>query len=139
MPIENLFPRLVEAGFRRISSEDAKYNCVAWAAGRNDEWWDVEPGYRWPENVPRDSRLDSLIKLYEALGFVRGATKDLEQGVEKVAIYGDEYFWTHAARQLPDGKWTSKIGSMEDIEHETLDGLCGGEYGKVMEILRRKT
>jgi hypothetical protein len=138
MAIEDLFPSLSEGGFRTISSEDGRYNCVAWAAGRNDEWWDVPPGYHWPADVQRNSKLESLINLYESLGFVRGADESFEQGFDKVAVYGDRYLWTHAARQLPNGKWTSKIGSMEDIEHDTLMGLCGDEYGSVMEILRRK-
>ena len=29
---------------------------------------------------------------------------------------------THAARQLPSGKWTSKLGDADDIEHNTLEG-----------------
>lgn len=43
---------------------------------------------------------------------------------------------THAARQLENGKWTSKLGQLEDIEHE-LDGLVGDKYGIVVTILRR--
>ena len=42
----------------------------------------------------------------------------------------------HAARQLSTGKWTSKLGALEDIEHE-LDGLMGERYGKVGKILKR--
>jgi hypothetical protein len=43
---------------------------------------------------------------------------------------------THAARQLPNGKWTSKLGRWQDIEHE-LDGLVGEMYGTVKQILKR--
>ncbi|TAF36353.1 MAG: hypothetical protein EAZ69_10585 [Oscillatoriales cyanobacterium] len=43
---------------------------------------------------------------------------------------------THAARQLANGKWTSKLGWLEDIEHE-LDGLTGDRYGVVGQILKR--
>ncbi len=43
---------------------------------------------------------------------------------------------TRAARQLPNGKWTSKLGRWQDIEHE-LDGLVGEMYGTVKQILKR--
>jgi hypothetical protein len=44
------------------------------------------------------------------------------------------------ARQLPTGVWTSKCGSLEDIEHETLEALAGFgpyEYGAVVRFLKR--
>ena len=37
---------------------------------------------------------------------------------------------------MADGRWTSKIGPFEDIEHE-LAGLTGQEYGDVAMYLRR--
>lgn len=36
---------------------------------------------------------------------------------------------SHAARQLPNGRWTSKCGQAEDIEHDLRD-LEGRLYGK---------
>lgn len=138
MAIEDLFPLLNGAEFIRTSDQDAKYNCVAWAAGRSNEWWDIAPGYCWPDGVPRDCSLENIVKVFQGLGFNNCDSDALEQGFEKVAIYGDEYMWTHVARQLATGKWTSKIGSMEDIEHDALAGLCGDEYGKVMRVLKRK-
>jgi len=43
---------------------------------------------------------------------------------------------THVARQLPSGRWTSKMGFLEDIEH-TVDALRGFYYGAVTQILKR--
>jgi hypothetical protein len=43
---------------------------------------------------------------------------------------------THAARQLPDGTWTSKLGISEDIQH-ALDDLAGAVYRAVVQILKR--
>lgn len=61
----------------------------------------------------------------------------LEVGVERVALFaGSDGFPTHAARQLPNGRWTSKIGFLEDIEHDLYD-LEGSEYGAVVRIMRR--
>ena len=62
----------------------------------------------------------------------------VEIGFEKVAIYGQTLFYRHAARQLPNGKWTSKLGEEEDIEHDTPDDVAGGLYGEVVQILKRE-
>ena len=48
-------------------------------------------------------------------------------------------YWTHAARLKADGKWTSKLGTEEDIEHNTLESMEGDLYGLVIQILRKKT
>ena len=42
----------------------------------------------------------------------------------------------HAARQLPSGRWTSKLGFLEDIEH-ALHDLEGTEYGAVVLVMKR--
>ena len=44
-------------------------------------------------------------------------TSDPEPGLEKVAVFADETGPTHAARQLADGMWTSRLGRSEDTEH----------------------
>jgi hypothetical protein len=56
---------------------------------------------------------------------------------ERTVGYGSSFLYTHAARQLPNGKWTSKLGKGEDIEHDTPDDVSGGIYGEVVEIMRR--
>ena len=65
----------------------------------------------------------------------------LEDGFEKVAVYHNDEGYTHAALQLADGKWTSKLGDYEDIRHESFDALYGDsedEYGKLFCIMKRK-
>jgi hypothetical protein len=44
---------------------------------------------------------------------------------------------THAAKQMESGKWSSKLGDWEDVEHATLEALEGDFYGKVAQILKR--
>lgn len=63
------------------------------------------------------------------------ASASLEPGIKKVALYGDGDAWTHAARQLPGGRWTSKFGDFEDIEHDKLEGF-GHVYSQVRHIMR---
>lgn len=52
-------------------------------------------------------------------------------------IYSDGMEYTHAARQLEDGRWTSKIGAHQDLEHITLDCLLGDEYGQTVHVMKR--
>lgn len=65
----------------------------------------------------------------------------LDVDFEKVAIYAIESEVRHMARQLSDGKWTSKLGSQindPDICHDNLEMLEGGRYGRVACIMRRR-
>lgn len=135
--IENAFPDLVADGYAITSKISPAYNCIAWAAGIETHWWDPAPGYVWPDGAPREYSIGALIKAYAALGFEVCASADVEGGYDKVALYGDQTGWTHAARQLPTGKWTSKLGGYEDIEHSTPDGLASSEYGKVACFMKR--
>lgn len=75
---------------------------------------------------------------YESVGFVICADGSQEEGVEKIAIYsvGDEYM--HAALQLASGKWTSKMGPDEDIEHDAPENLTGPCFGQVTAFMKRK-
>lgn len=41
------------------------------------------------------------------------------------------------ARQLPSGAWTSKLGGLEDIEHEALDAINCDSYGEPVQFLKR--
>lgn len=138
MTIEEYFPNLPSSGFQRVSEATENYNCIAWAAGHNDIWWDIAEGYYWPDDVPRVNAIENLEKVYERIGYVKCQSREPEKGIEKIAIYGEAPLFTHAARQLETGKWTSKIGNLEDIEHDSLEGLCGEEYGQVILILKRE-
>jgi hypothetical protein len=94
-------------------------------------------GYPWPADLPRDVSVETLMKVYERRGFVVCDGIELEVGFEKIAIYGASGEWEHAARQLSSGKWTSKMGPDEDIEHDSPEDLAGGEFGMVVCILKR--
>jgi hypothetical protein len=76
--------------------------------------------------------------MMQSQGFAVCEAGDAETGFEKVALYATSTFYTHAARQLPGGKWTSKLGRAEDIEHDSADDLAGGVYGSVVLFMKRK-
>jgi hypothetical protein len=44
----------------------------------------------------------------------------------------------HAARQLPNGNWTSKMGRFEDIQHFELSSIGGPFYGEASVYMARK-
>lgn len=135
--IEALFPGLVGTNYRITSSTDDVYNCIAWAAGSTTEWWwpSDEPGVYWPVGVEKSETIQAFQDVFTILGY--STCNSSEIGFEKVAIFqNDDGCPTHAARQLPNGRWTSKLGKLEDIEHELL-ALAGIEYGVIGVIMRR--
>lgn len=139
-PIENYFPGLGPEVYQITSPESEAYNCIAWALGQTDLWWEPDPFglYFWPPGVPRRLTLESYVQAFAVLGYTLCDNSDLEPGFEKVAIYVDAMGRpTHATRQLASGKWTSKLGKLEDIEHETLECLGGSAYGSVALFLKR--
>jgi hypothetical protein len=138
--IEEWFPNLKPTDYQITSPPDNAYNCIAWAAGRIDSWWQAlkAPGYYWPDHLPFDDRIETIVRVFEHLGFEQCDNNQLENAYEKVAVYGQNGLYEHMARQLPNGKWTSKLGKYHDIEHLTLDGLTGETYGAVAKILRRR-
>lgn len=63
----------------------------------------------------------------------------VENGFNKIALYSDtDNDFTHIAKQLENGNWTSKMGTYEDIEHYNLEALSGTLYGKPMLFMRKK-
>ncbi len=72
-------------------------------------------------------------------GYQESDSIELEEGFEKIAIYADKRNeFRHVARQLENGKWTSKLGDWEDIEHNTLKALESPQYGSVKILLKRR-
>jgi hypothetical protein len=137
--LEALFPGLCGSAYQVTSPPDTGYNCPAWAASDPGRWWwpDTPPKRYWSAGVLREETLVAFQQAFTSLGYLPCASDELEAGFEKVAVFADaDGFPTHAARQLTTGRWTSKLGELEDIEHALRD-LEGVEYGKVALVLRR--
>jgi hypothetical protein len=140
--LELQFPNLVNGLYEIISEQTNEYNCIAWAAGDTESWWWPidKPLCYWPQGIVRTESVECFVLAFESIGYSICANDHLENGFEKVAIYADRNrIPTHMARQLDNGLWSSKLGTFEDIEHPTLSGLTGSEYGSVVQILRRTT
>ena len=140
-PLHEL-PNLNSNNHQITSPRKNRYNCIAWAAGIDTQWWWPEPVYYyWPKRVPREVTLDAFVAVFSLLGYEECLEHSLEEGYDKVVLYakyeGGLLKPTHAAKQLPNGKWTSKLGNLEDIEHTELDDVSGPIYGAPVRFLRR--
>jgi hypothetical protein len=144
-PIEKIefhFPRLKGGnGYLDTSEDTPVYNCLAWALGINWTRYEPEPkcaGYYWFPGLPRKWDEATITTLFERHGYALADNYDLENGYEKVVFYvaEDGELW-HFARQLVSGKWTSKLGDLNDIEHDNLELLTDSDYGNPTIVLKR--
>src|SRR5580765_3357608 len=139
-PIDEVFPGLARGGFQITSPIDKRYNCIAFAANDLANWWWPFPAdakeVHWPAGVPRDETVKAFRAMFESLGYGECNDDVMEPGFEKVALFADGEIPRHAARQLENGRWISKLGEREDIEHNLRDLECD-IYGIVVLIMRR--
>jgi hypothetical protein len=141
-------PQLASANIDIKSPTDRGYNCIAWAVGDDSKIWSPAVavggkqlgGYYWPDDVEVLPTVGATEKVFQAHGFVRTQISDfaLETGVEKIAIFGYDVMnlVTHAARQVPSGRWASKMGENADVEHDLHD-IEGDMFGEVRSIMRK--
>jgi hypothetical protein len=138
-PLDDAFPGLRGQPFEIKSPRDDAYNCIAWAAGDNRNWWWPSPDQEdhWPAGVARVETVAAFGDAFAGLGYASCDHDQLEAGYEKIAIFALAGRPKHAARQLPGGLWASKLGLMEDIEH-ALHDLTGIMYGSVVLVMKRR-
>lgn len=142
------FPLLTE--FEHTSHDTMRYNCHAWGADHDDCWYEPPPPPGvpwtmpswvrrfWPQRVSPQPTIDNFRKVFALEGFTDCGDGVLTPGVEKIAIYGKAPGWaTHTARQLPTGRWTSKLGRNIDIVHGEPPVLEGPAYGTVARFMER--
>ena len=136
-PLLILFPNLAIEGYRITSAATPRYNCIAWAASRNYQFWWPDPYAFWPSGVPFEVTLTAFESAFATLGYSRCNDESLESNIEKIVIYAKASVPTHAARQLSNGRWTSNLGREADIEHASPDALISNHYGVPVFIMRR--
>jgi hypothetical protein len=144
------FPNLNASNHRDIDPNPSNltYNCLAWSLGINDDWFSSFDGRTWPGNAPQnDAFIMTIVIMYESRGFsLCGNDRSLEHGYDKIALYVKDDLFAHVARQSEDGKWTSKMGEGELIEHDVpenlvegmFDGRIQGEYGQLWKFMKRE-
>jgi hypothetical protein len=141
------------AGYEVTSCPDDVPNCLGYALGDMEHFWDPDgaalrlPPYRWMLDLPLNWRLGTVTAILSRHRYQQcGLDDSHEVGFEKIAIYVDDQEdgeVSHVTRQLTSGKWISKLGVDEDIEHDTAHALEGDTiqfpkaYGRVALIMRR--
>src|SRR5579862_3353807 len=137
-------PGLTDDSCTVTSPRSSLYNCIARAAGDTTRWWWPVPlrgiAY-WPKGVSREETLSAFIGAFGTLNYLPCADGSLQGGLEKVALFAKRMTGllvpTHAALQLETGEWTSKMGTLEDISHMTVEAVDGPIYGQAVQFLSR--
>lgn len=146
--IIEIFPRLSnDADFKVTSPQTPNYNCIAWAYHYQDRWmWpggieckNLDGFHYWPDGVEDTVDVIAFIKAFCLKGYEVCDTWEHENDYQKIALYvvPGTTECTHAARELRSGKWTSKLGEWNDIQHGTPYTIEGELYGKVYCIMKR--
>ena len=87
--IKQVFENLKDGEYELTSPFDAKYNCIAHAAGENDKWWwsvDKKTAGNdvfWFDNVPSQATLENFILAFGKLGYEICDSTQIENGFEK--------------------------------------------------------
>lgn len=138
------WPQLTESSGVLASPESLSYNCIAYAAGDESQWWEPyvippkEPGLYWPPGATPDNTVEAWSEALGTVGYLPCLDSQLEPDTEKAAIFTNaQGVPTHVAKQATDGRWLSKMGDLEDIQHSTLEALEGPFYGRATVFLRR--
>ncbi len=132
------FPNLTPTNHRVIGPADYLYNCIAWACGDSQHWWQPVPHGHWPvASDPDDATIENLLAALVAVGFNVSSDRALEAGFEKIAVYATPTEYIHVAKLLPTGMWSSKLGEDVLIEHDTPEDVAGGVYGAIFQFMKR--
>lgn len=134
-----VFPNSKKDPFEITSPQTLYYNCIAWAYGDDTKWYWPCPSnfYYWPKNIPRIENVDSFIKLFNSIRYEVCNDGKLKTEFEKVAIFANSSgIPTHAAKQLNNGFWSSKLGNSYDVQH-SIKSIEGGCYGMVKVYMKR--
>ena len=144
-----VFPKLSEdKDFKVTSKASPAYNCIAWAYNISDKWMWPNTGdypfldgvHYWPSDEIIDCDISNFINAFLLKGYVCCDNSEFERGYRKIALYAkpNTTECTHAARELRNGCWTSKLGPKNDIQHGTPDTIENEVYGKVYCFMKQK-
>jgi len=143
------FPKLIhDEEFKVTSKSDPSYNCIAWAYHIDNRWmWPNTGEYEfldgihfWPSEEIMDCNVQHFIEAFRLKGYEQCESSSFEIGYRKIALYvlSGTTICTHAARQLGNGNWTSKLGEYNDIYHGTPEAIENDIYGNVFCFMKRK-
>jgi hypothetical protein len=140
---------VAQADWEALEPATDRYNCIANSLGNKNEW--VFPSFKKAD----------FLELYQEQSYLPLGEMDYshQPELEKVVLYGVgpsdpgyqstirgaigryEYehglLITHAARQEPDGLYSSKFGAEELIATSSPDDVAGESYGRPLVVLAR--
>ena len=131
------FPNLTNEGFEIVDRPSERYNCIAYAVGDTMKWWWPDGINYWPPWATETNRIDSLKEAFAGLGYEQCDHSDTEVGYQRVALFEVNGEMKHAAVQMPNGRWRSKMGQGPVIEHRSPESLSYGIYGGPTAFMRR--
>ena len=131
-------PNATEKNWRLTSEPTDEYNCFAHALYDTKHWiWpDPDGKYSWPVDWGREDSVECIVNFLLSVGYGDCSDHLLEQGWLKIAIYTLDGKPEHLARQTKDAKWSSKMATGIDIEHDDLWVLAGGRLGKPTKFMK---
>ena len=132
-----VFPNLAREDFEIVEEPSSRYNCIAYAAGRADDWWWPDGINYWPPWATLTDRIASLVEVFAGLGYEQCDDSRAQAGYQKVALYEVQGEMKHAAAQMPNSRWRSKMGQGPVIEHRSPESLSGGPYGEATVYMRK--
>ncbi len=65
------FPHLHSQNYSITSPCKNRYNCIAWAAGCETQWWWPAGKGFWPESIPREVTLAAFVAAFGTLDMIR--------------------------------------------------------------------
>lgn len=135
--VERILPTLKGRDLS-LSPEDFNVNCLAFAVGDNTQWWEPPSGHGtyWPQGFREDLSVQTVEEILKLHGFTVESDRAETPDTDAIAIYGERGEWTHFAK-FANGKWSSKLGELDDVEDIMLDDLEVPDYGKCLKILKR--
>ena len=133
------FPNLASEGFETVGQASELYNCIAYVAEDTSKWWWPDGTNYWPPWATLDTKMESLKEALAGLGYEQCDDSDPEDGYQKVALYEIQGRFQHAAVQMSNGRWRSKMGQGPVVEHRNPESLSGGPYGNPKVFMRRAT
>ena len=140
-PIEDwiraLFPNLPPDQYQETSEQTCDYNCIAFAAEDEENWWWPSEDSFWPVEIVDDSLASFEHAFRVARNYEPCQDGQFEAGFQKVAVYSAGNRVKHMARQIDNGLWASKLGMGWDISHQTTGSLICPKYGDSISYLRR--
>ena len=104
------FPNLSSDELEIVEEPSERYNCIAYATGDTGNWWWPDGINYWPAWATLDNRIESLMEVFAGLEYEQCDDGDAEAGYQKVALYEVHGEMKHAAAQMPNGRWRSKMG-----------------------------